>query len=346
MSLFSTLKQNSQKALDGRRGKAALILLLLMCVGLVVGVLLTAATFGINGWMPYSNPTMEPEHPNMPLEEFVLVTGIHVIMALFGVFLMTPLYLGINGWYLSVVKGKPEPFSAVFSFFERSGRYFRAVWYCINMSVRTMLWAFAFFALPAAALYASIEFYNRSWTSDSRQFALLSFFGLMLACVLTLFATVLYIVYMNKYFLVAYLLVNDDNITVFAAIRMSVKHSRGHRFSLLWFALSFIGWAILTMVPGVVFYTKPYIKTSFAMYAYYLMEKSRADKELSLTQEFSPEAPEPQEQQTAKLEWQAPKAPMAPLEELLEPQPEPPTMEIPLEAPVEEPPEPGKWPYV
>ena len=79
------------------------------------------------------------------------------------------------------------------------------------------------------------------------------------------------------------------------------------------------------------------------MYAYYLMEKTRADKELSLTQEFSPEAPEPQEQQTAKLEWQAPKAP---LEELLEPQPEPPTMEIPLEAPTEEPPEPGKWPYV
>jgi hypothetical protein len=107
--------------------------------------------------------------------------------------------------------------------------------------------------------------------------------------------------------------------------------------------LSFAGWVVLSILPGVIFFTKPYMHTSFAMYAYYLTERTREPEALCATQEFSQSAavPPPREtaeQSTIKLEWQD------------VPQ------EIPQEAPQEIPQEisdetvtekdPDKWPYI
>ncbi|MCL2057288.1 MAG: DUF975 family protein [Oscillospiraceae bacterium] len=353
MSLFGTLKRNSKTAIRGGYGRAALILLLLTGVWLVIGTFLMIATSAINSGVLLSNPTMEPQtdHTAMLEDNLVLFTGVQILSALFGLFLLTPLSLGVTGWYLSVVKGKPEPFGAVFGFFERAGRYFCSVWYGLNMSLRTLFWAFAFFALPMLLMLGGILFERQYLISENRQFAILSALGLALGGFLTLLAALLYIAYMNKYFLVAYLLANDESLTVIQAIRLSAKLTRGHRFGILWYTLSFFGWAVLSAVPGVIFYTKPYISTSLAMYAYYLIEKGGKKETLCATQEFSRYENSPADlprgtpdQSGATLEWQD-VLPAAPV-------PEETAEEPPAQAPEQQPGEsgpanePGKWPYI
>jgi len=112
-----------------------------------------------------------------------------------------------------------------------------------------------------------------------------------------LLAILLYSAYMTKYFLVAYLLADNDKLTVRAAIKKSIQLTIGHRFSILLYGLSFIGWFLLTVLClPLIFFTAPYIKTSFAMYAHYLIEKSLAGvparfeepvTPIKMTQEFS-----------------------------------------------------------
>jgi len=341
MSLFGLLKSNSRHALRDYRGRACLILLIHLGVRLLWTLFLIASAVGLSGGL--SLPGISIGQFNLPWEQFYIVLGIQIVTVLFTVFLFTPLSLGTFGWYIGVVKAQAQPLGAIFAFFERLGRYFRALWYSVNMIVRTMFWAIVFFLLPMGVLAGALVFSDMYGDGAGRQFAILSAFGIILAILLILLALLLYCAYMTKYFLAAYLLASDDNITVRAAIKQSIRLTSGYRFSLLWYGLSFIGWALLTLIClPLIFYTAPYIRTSFAMYAHYLIEKSRAGEALPVpqgelpktTQEFShaqiaipPAADENLALQhttridelegTAKLEWEgeASATPSTPIEE-------------------------------
>ena len=284
VSLFYTLKSNSKQALRGNRGRASLVLLIRLGVGLLWVLFALAATFVFEGG-----------------EHLFIVFGLQGIAALFTVFLLTPLSLGILSWYIGVVSAQVLPTAAVFVFFGNLRRYLRAVWYSINMTVRTMFWAVIFYALPMGVLAGVLVFDQMYGAGAGRHFAIISAYGMLLAGLLIILATLLYLAYMTKYFLVAYLLAGDANISVRSAFKQSRDITAGHRFSILLYGLSFIGWILLTLLfPPVIFYTAPIIRTSLAMYAYYLIENEREyarrfslDEDpgnivRDMTQEFSP----------------------------------------------------------
>ena len=293
--MFSKMKQNSRLAMAGSWGGAAGIIFMLMALEGIISVFTTFATYAVNGGVFFPpNPTME--YLRMMPIQFYLQFGVQLVRVVFAVFLLAPLWLGIYSWYMAIVKGEPERFTAVFIFFENSKRYWRAVWYSISMSLRFTLWAVLFFLLPFAIMGGTIGLSQRFSASGNSQLAIFSAMGMILAVLLTALALLLYIAYMNKYFLVAYLLATDPAISVGAAVKKSVQLTRGHRFPLLWSALSFIGWFIVTLVFfPILFYTVPYARASFAMYAQYLIEdahRNETAKNEELTREFSAEAHE------------------------------------------------------
>ena len=297
MSLFSALKKNSRQALRGYRGRACLILLINFGVALLLWMILFVASIGLgvgSGLPVFGEGAGQFD---LTQEQLFILLGIQLAAMLFSIFLLTPLSLGNVLWYIGIVKAQAQPVGEIFAFFERPRRYWRAVWYGINMAVRTMFWAILFFLLPTGVLMGAIVFAGMYGTGAGRQFAIISAFGMILAVLLIVLTALLYCAYMTKYFLAAYLLASDESITVRAAIKKSSKLTIGYRFSLLWYGLSFIGWALLTILLfPFIFYTAPYINTSFAMYANYLIEKSNADNRIlpsdrgknpDLTQEFS-----------------------------------------------------------
>jgi uncharacterized membrane protein len=274
LSLFSLLKRNTKHALHHNWGKAIRILLACIGVGLVLGVFLGATTYAVNGGLPPSNPTME--QLDRLAARLPQILGIELLITLFSVFLLTPLSLGVTSWYVSLCRGKPEAFGGIFAYFERIRRYGRSLLFSLNMIVRTFLWAVAFFALPAGVLGATIVFTQEYGRDGNRQLAIFSALGMMLACFMLLLALLLYCAYMNKYALVPYLMAYDDTLAVRAAIRRSAALTAGNRFRLMWYALSFLGWFLLSVIcPPVFLYSIPYRKACYSMYALYLMERAQ-----------------------------------------------------------------------
>ena len=278
MSFFSTLKGNAKHAIRDYRGRACLILLINLAVGLLWGSFLFVASIGISEGIISFGGTADRQL-YIQREQFFIVLGIQIAAMLFSVFLLNPLTLGIVGWYMGVVNAKVQSVGSIFVFFESPRRYWRSVAYSINMAVRTMFWAILFFILPISVLAGAVLFSEMYGTGGGRQFAIISAFGMILAIMLVLLATLLYSAYMSKYFLVAYMLASDEEITVRNAFKQSAQHTIGHRFSILWYSFSLIGWMLLTaLFLPLIFLTAPYLSTAFAMYANYLIEKSHAAK--------------------------------------------------------------------
>ena len=69
------------------------------------------------------------------------------------------------------------------------------------------------------------------------------------------------------YFMTPYILADSKNVSPTQALKLSMRMTQGHKGKIFVMGLSFIGWAILTgLTCGIlgIFYTGPYMETSFA----------------------------------------------------------------------------------
>ncbi len=69
------------------------------------------------------------------------------------------------------------------------------------------------------------------------------------------------------YFMAPYILADCPDVTATDALKLSMRMTSGHKGRVFVMGLSFIGWGILTALTGGllgIFYTGPYINTSFA----------------------------------------------------------------------------------
>ncbi len=331
MRLFSMIKRNSRLALKGNWGRATVILLLMLGAGAVLSGLQQGA---IMIFAPGPTAIPQPGPDAAPGELFGylysavntaewLITGLYVLLT---ALLVTPVSLGAMRWFYNLVHGKRLPVADVFYFFEAGRRYGRAVWYEISITVRTLLWSLLFFAVPGCLMTYSVwrlagEGLTRAQTATAGM-------GVLLASVLMLLASLFYSVCVMRYALAAFLLGEDDNLSARKAIKQSVRYTRGYRFSLMWFGLSYIWWVILAVIffsavavmpyPGGVapimqvsagvmlfalavfamLYYWPYYSAGLAMYARFIIEKKSAEAQTTL--EFTapeeaapPKTPEP-----------------------------------------------------
>ena len=69
-----------------------------------------------------------------------------------------------------------------------------------------------------------------------------------------------------RYRLALYLLLDHPEMGVMECIRESKRLMRGHKAELFILDLSFIGWALLSVIPFVSIYTIPYTEATYALY--------------------------------------------------------------------------------
>lgn len=304
MSLFATLKSNAKLALRGSWGKAILLLLISLGASMLLSI--------VQGMV--INIFVEPTHidPAMAMrygvDEFFFQQYLQtslvelVILSVFSILsilLMAPLGLGVTHWYYALVHGRSAGVSEVFRFFESGRSYRRSLWYQINLSVRAFLWALALYLIPSGLMGACVAIVSIGEEAGRSLLAVASM-GLLLSAALLLLASLFYGALLNKYALTGYLLCEDDNLSVKDAIRLSIQYSKGYRFSLLWFGLSFIGWFFLCVPTFFLLglYVFPYVNTAMAMYARYIIEKGRwtapnPTREFPAGAAAEPAAPEP-----------------------------------------------------
>ena len=289
MTLFSTLKRNSKLALKDNWGRAIFVLLIHLGVSALLSALLWVAT---NTFLQpvFQNPTMEPA--GLPLFELFTAYQRRLILlcvfTLLGCLVLAPLQLGRLYWFRWLVHGKSLPLNEMFRFFESFRAFRRAVWYYLNLHARALVWGLAFYAIPCGVMVASVFTLQGG---GERSTLMLATVGLTFSVALLLLASILFLAFLNRYILVAYLLCEDEELRVCQAIRTSIRYTRGYRFSFLLYGLTFLGWLLvsaLTLGLGAI-YTAPYLNTAYAMYSRYIIEKNRYIPP-NATQEFIVEA--------------------------------------------------------
>lgn len=303
MGLFSVIKRNSKLALRGSWGRAIIILLIM--VG--VSVLITAFTqVAVEMFAPqpfFNNPTMESYDTIMELAEgFRLSIAEWIIFgasAALSVLLVSPLSLGAARWYYNLVHGSSMPVTELFYYFERGRSYARAILYEINIGIRSMLWAFLFY-LPPSVIFGIAVFFLSGNEELSRAGVMTATLGIFLSAALYLLMTIFFAACVCRYALTPYLMAEDPDLTVRKAIKLSIAYTKGFRFSIVWFGLSYTGWFLLLVFFWPMLYVTPYYSTGMAMYSRFIIEKNRST--IEVTQEFSAEIPGEEPPYTGELE--------------------------------------------
>lgn len=291
MSLFSTLKKNAKHALRDHWLSA-------IVVTLIPGLTSTLLTFFVGsgiGLLAQRFPAFQQgqgassgELMGLMPEGMFLVLAVSLLFSVMILLVLIPLQLGCTHWYFQLVQGNPQPVSNIFYFFEDFKRYRRSLWLYINQGFRRGFWAAVFHCIPAGLLsgifFLAVQ--HRDAVQTTPQLGWLLVMGMLLMSLVFFLVILLYAAYMNKYFLADYLVVSDDEIKPGDAIKRSIEYTKGYRFNLLWFILSFIGWLLLASILPTLFYSVPYLNASMALYALYLMETKK--REQPVLQEFPP----------------------------------------------------------
>lgn len=279
MGLFRILKRNARQALRGSWGKAALVVLVELLVASIFAAIQQAAITVFVVQPLLSNPTSVPPPDTFGAlwlllsasrTELIIYAAFSVLSAVF----VAPLSLGAMRWYYLLVSGRPAGFTEIFYYFESWRFYSRALWYTVSMNLRFLFWSVLFFAPVGGVLGISVYFLQAGLAD--RRAALLAAFGVGLSVALFVLAAVLFGAFVQRWALVPYLL-GEGELTVGKAVRESVAATKGARFRLFWFGLSFIGWIFLCVFVFPVFYAGPFIGAAMAVFARYLIEKSRRE---------------------------------------------------------------------
>ena len=94
----------------------------------------------------------------------------------------------------------------------------------------------------------------------------LNFMCLLFITLWTLLLIVPGIIAAYRYSMALFILLDDPEKGVMQCIRESKEMTYGHKWELFVLDLSFLGWAILSVIPFVAIYTTPYIETTKANY--------------------------------------------------------------------------------
>jgi uncharacterized membrane protein len=304
MGMFSMIKRNSKRALKGNWGKAVTLTLLLFGALTLFAILQQAAIEMFVSRAP--EPALPPPDADLaqlagyvaqaiPPAEWIIVGVFSALMLL----IITPVEMGAARWFYALVRGEKQPISEAFWYFESGRRYGRSVWYSVNVGLRGFLWSVLFFAVPGGLLGYSSYWLSREDVTRAQSSA--ATIGVLIASCLMILAALFYSACVSRYMLAVFLLGESDDVTVGRAIRESVRYTRGFRFSLMWFALSYIGWIMLCCLFFPALYVWPYYSAGIAMYALYIIEKKRHEA-ASATLEFAGPAPEPKPEQEPEPE--------------------------------------------
>ncbi len=221
--------------------------------------------------------------PNLSAASFVIMAVFSVVMFLF----ITPLQTGQTEWYWELSGGKKPTVGMVFGWYGSFRFYLKSLLLQIHVLWRLILWALLVFAAPGA-LFA---LYFLGLGGADTPVANLVF---ALGIVLFVCAAVLLWIISLRYFPACYLLVEDSRRRPNDCVRNAALCTKGFRFEIFKFQLSFIFWFLSCYLILPALYVMPYYYASSAVLARHIVFSGRAPKKIDGPSE-PPESPRPPE---------------------------------------------------
>ncbi len=272
MQLRHTIKINAKRALTGFWVKAIVVVLLLAGIRLLFWLTNALLNYFLNApslWSLLSRPQVITWGMFLTLWAKL---GVSLVMVGCSFVVLSPLRLGVAHWYYQLGGGEPEELLGIFTAFSSKRLFLRSLWLQFQLGLRRLLWGLLFLSVPAGCLAASVVilFSNQSVVPTPLQAVNSVFFivSLLLLVVCALF----YGMWMQRYFLAQYLVLEED-LTARQAITRSIQVTQGSKGYLLAFHLSFLPWVLLSLLILPILYFAPYYDMSRALYARYLIQR-------------------------------------------------------------------------
>ncbi|MCL2014368.1 MAG: DUF975 family protein [Oscillospiraceae bacterium] len=265
------IKKNAKAALCGKWGMASAAVILIVCVIVLVSAIMEflLIVFGVNifnrdfmkledvlGGLVNSDPTA-----------LIIIAGCLVL----DIILLVPLWTGLKRLCCNAAAGNETRFPDIFSI-----KWFSSIRLFFAVFIRFVL-AAAVFSVPSAML-----FLLPSRIGSGRMAGLVPLIYFT-AFVLAVFALILGFVFIKRYFLSMYLASENPDWKLRRCLKVSAKMMRGRKSGLLNLELSFIPLLLTGVLVVPLIFIIPYIQTSFAIYAKYIIqdyENSETEKQL------------------------------------------------------------------
>lgn len=268
MTLNKAIKFNAKKCLRNNWGRAILIFVIMAAVSAVLGALDNAifSTFGFHR-VEISIDLLRGGYMEWWLAEGADVTwyevALSILLSLVRLCIMAPLTLGAANWALELSDGRSNAIGELFWAFDNAAWY-RSVWMSITVAVKTGLFAIAVEAIPTAMMAIGAA---NLWENRSLGVPLV-----VIGSVLMLVALPFTWWFGARYMAANLLLCDRYYYTVKEATRLSVALTRGRRWQIVGFYLSFLPWYLLCCLVLPLLYVIPYVAVAGTMMARYLFE--------------------------------------------------------------------------
>lgn len=265
MTLRKAIKFNAKKCLKNNWGRAILILVILTAVNLVLGAL-DNAIFSAMGFERVKidwDILRETIYRFDAQEISPAAVALSLLLSLIRLCIMAPLALGAVNWALELSDGRSNSIGELFWAFDNAAWY-RSVWMRITLAIKKGLFSVAVELIPTVML--TIGTLN---LIDNRALGVTL---VLLGTVLSI-AGIPFVLWFNaRYFAANLLLCDRYYYTVKEATRLSVALTRGRRWQIVGFYLSFLPWYLLCCLVLPLLYVIPYVAVADTMMARYLFE--------------------------------------------------------------------------
>lgn len=201
-------------------------------------------------------------------------TGYILFFALFTVFALFPLILGATYYFRRLLWGSTDSALIIFKFFSSVQLYKRAINLSLLLALKLIAAAVVLFLpcllvllLSSEWLYAFFDMSLPIWASN--MWVLNSF--------LVIFAVLALCFVMLKYYLSAFLLVCDENMTAAEAVNMSTIISKRSGANFVGLIMSFAPWILLSLLVAPLIFTLPYFIASYCVHCRFSIAEYNSD---------------------------------------------------------------------
>ncbi len=187
---------------------------------------------------------------------------------LFGVFILSPLFLGIIRYFWRLTNSLQDELPSVFHFFSDKTKYSRAIKLCFIMGWRIVT---AIFVCMLPYVIVSLLSTDKLYMLIGRDVPIWAPSLILIRAFLYLVGIVCAVIYVLRYYLVPVLVAMNDDMLLLEAVHTSsmvAKRSGGAFFSL---ALSMLGWIFLTNLIMPALYTLPFIIACYVVHSRFAM---------------------------------------------------------------------------
>lgn len=198
----------------------------------------------------------------------VLMYAANIMMPIISVFVLAPLFLGIIRFFWRLTDSAKDDISSAFYYFGSRKRYVRAIkltfiigWRVATAIILCMLPYFVTNILSSSWLYQTLGQDIPLWAANL----------ILIESFLYIVGVICTILYISRYYLVAVVVVMDEELLLLEAVHISCMVSKRSSSSFLSLVASLLGWALLTFLLAPAIYTLPLMIACYVVHSRFAM---------------------------------------------------------------------------